>query len=58
VVQQPYEFGFQAIKLMARVLGGDKTVIPDSKKIIVPTLAIDTSAVDAFAAKLKTLRGR
>jgi ribose transport system substrate-binding protein len=58
VVQQPYEFGYQAIKLMARVLGGDKTAIPDSKKIIVPTLAIDASNVDAFAARLKTLRGR
>jgi ribose transport system substrate-binding protein len=58
VVQQPYEFGYQAIKLMARVLGGDKSVIPESKKIIVPTLAIDASNVDAFAARLKTLRGR
>jgi ribose transport system substrate-binding protein len=58
VVQQPYEFGYQAINLMARILGGDKSVIPDSKKIIVPTLAIDASSVDAFAARLKTLRGR
>ena len=58
VVQQPYEFGYQAIHLMDRVLNGDKSVIPANKQIIVPTLAIDKAGVDAFAAKLKKLRGR
>jgi ribose transport system substrate-binding protein len=58
VVQQPYEFGYQAIKLMDKVLNGDKSVIPASKQIIVPTMAIDKAAVDEFAAKLKKLRGR
>ncbi len=58
VVQQPYEFGYQAIHLMAKVLGGDQTVIPAGKQIIVPTLAIGKSTVDDFAAKLKVLRGR
>ena len=57
VVQQPYEFGYQAIQLMNTVLNGDKTVIPASKKIIVPTLAIDKASVDEFAVKLKKLRG-
>src|SRR5580704_14959266 len=57
VVQQPYEFGYQAIKLMNTVLNGDKSAIPESKRIIVPTLAIDKAAVDEFAAKLKKLRG-
>jgi ribose transport system substrate-binding protein len=58
VVQQPYEFGYQAIKLMDKVLNGDKTAIPAGKQIIVPTLAIDKDTVDAFSAKLKKLRGR
>ncbi|MGD0652200.1 MAG: sugar-binding protein [Verrucomicrobiia bacterium] len=57
VVQQPYEFGYQAIQLMAKVIGGDKSVIPASKKIIIPTLAIQKDNVDEFTAKLKTLRG-
>lgn len=58
VVQQPYEFGYQAIHLMHKILTGDADVIPADKQIIVPTLAVDQSSVDAFAAKLKALRGR
>jgi ribose transport system substrate-binding protein len=58
VVQQPYQFGYQAIQLMNNVLNGDKTVIPAGKKIIVPTLAIDKANVDEFSAKLKKLRGK
>jgi ribose transport system substrate-binding protein len=58
VVQQPYEFGYQAIKLLNTVLNGDKSAIPANKQIIVPTLAIDKASVDEFAAKLKKLRGK
>jgi ribose transport system substrate-binding protein len=58
VVQQPYEFGYQAIKLMDKVLNGDKSAIPADKKIIVPTLGIDKASVDEFAAKLKKQRGK
>jgi ribose transport system substrate-binding protein len=58
VVQQPYEFGYQAVKLMAKVLGGDKSVIPENKLQIVPTLVIKKDDVDAFKTKLDGLRGR
>jgi ribose transport system substrate-binding protein len=57
VVQQPYEFGYQAIKLMSQVLKGDKSVIPENKQIIIPTRVIKKADVDAFAAKMKELRG-
>ncbi|HTS18878.1 MAG TPA: sugar-binding protein [Verrucomicrobiae bacterium] len=58
VVQQPYEFGYQAIQLMDKVITtGDKSAIPASRKIIISTLAIKQDNVDAFAAKLKTIRG-
>jgi ribose transport system substrate-binding protein len=58
VVQQPFEFGYQAIKLMAQVLGGDKSGIPASKQVIVPTLVIKKDTVDAFQTKINQLRGR
>lgn len=58
VVQQPFEFGYQSIKLMAQVLGGDKSVIPASKQIFVPTLAIKKDGVEEFIAKINKLRGR
>jgi ribose transport system substrate-binding protein len=58
VVQQPYQFGYQAITLMDKYLNGDKSVVPADKKVIVPTLAITKDKVDEFAANLKKLRGK
>jgi ribose transport system substrate-binding protein len=58
VVQQPFEFGFQSMQLMAKYLNGDKSVIPASKQIFVPTLAIKKADVDAFIKKINQLRGR
>lgn len=58
VVQQPYEFGYQSVKTMAQVLGGDKSTIPGNKQIIVPTLVIKKDAVEDFQKKINELRGR
>lgn len=52
VVQQPYEWGYQGMKLMAAVLEGDMSMIPENKLVIVPTAIIDASNVDAFEAEL------
>ncbi len=53
VVQQPYEWGYEGMKLMAKYLEGDKSVVPENKLIIVPTKIIDKANVDAFEAELK-----
>jgi ribose transport system substrate-binding protein len=58
VVQQPFEFGYQSIALMEKYLNGDKSVVPASKQIFVPTLAIKKADVDAFTTKINQLRGR
>ena len=58
VVQQPFEFGFQSIKLMAQVIGGDKSGIPPSKQIFVKTLPIKKEGVEEFIVKINKLRGR
>ncbi|HEY3026529.1 MAG TPA: sugar-binding protein [Pyrinomonadaceae bacterium] len=58
VVQQPYEFGYQAIKLMDQYLKGDKSVVPANKLVLVPTLIIKQDTVDAFKQKINQLRGR
>jgi ribose transport system substrate-binding protein len=58
VVQQPYEWGYQGMKLMAKYLDGDKSGVPANKLVIVPTKIIDKSNVDAFEAELKArIRG-
>jgi ribose transport system substrate-binding protein len=53
VVQQPYEWGYEGMKLMAKYLEGDKSGIPANGLIIVPTKVIDSSNVDAYVAELK-----
>lgn len=58
VVQQPYEFGYRAIKLMAKILGGDRSDIPAGKQIFVPTLVIKRDNVEEFINRLNQLRGR
>lgn len=58
VVQQPFEFGYQSMQLMAKYLNGDKSVIPPSKQIFVPTIAIKKADVEAFILKINQLRGR
>jgi ribose transport system substrate-binding protein len=58
VVQQPFEFGYQSVKLMTQILKGDKSVIPASKQINVPTLVIKKDSVDEFTNKINQLRGR
>ena len=58
VVQQPYEFGYQAIVRMAQAARGDRSFIPESKQIIVPTLVVNRSNVESFTARINELRGR
>ncbi|HEY9503539.1 MAG TPA: sugar-binding protein [Pyrinomonadaceae bacterium] len=58
VVQQPFEFGYQSMQLMAKYLNGDKSVIPASKQIFVPTKAIKKADVEAFTKQINQLRGR
>jgi ribose transport system substrate-binding protein len=58
VVQQPFEFGYRSMELMAKVLNGDKSQIPASKQIFVPTLAVKKADVEEFTKKINQLRGR
>ncbi|MFO1208397.1 MAG: sugar-binding protein [Amaricoccus sp.] len=53
VVQQPFEWGYQGMKIMAKYLQGDKSDIPADGLIIIPTKVIDKDNVDAFQADLK-----
>jgi ribose transport system substrate-binding protein len=53
VVQDPYQWGYQGMKLMAAYLKGDKSGVPADGLIIVPTKVIDKANVDAFEAELK-----
>jgi ribose transport system substrate-binding protein len=58
VVQQPYEFGYQSITLLAKALNGDRSGIPATRQLFIPTRVIRQNTVDDFRAKLSQLRGR
>ena len=58
VVQQPYEWGYQGMKLMAAYLEGDKSKVPANKLIIVPTKVINKGNVAEFEANLKATLGK
>lgn len=58
VVQQPYEFGYRSIQLLSKALAGDRSEIPASKQIFVPTLAIKKDQIEEFTKKINQLRGR
>ena len=57
VVQQPYEFGKQAIIKMAKHLAGDKEALAGGKQIV-PTLNIKKDNVAEFKARLNKQLGK
>ena len=57
VVQDPYQWGYQGMQLMAAYLNGDTSGVPEDGLIIVPTNKIDASNVDAFEAELRERLG-
>lgn len=58
VVQQPYEFGYRSMTLLAKALDGDRSGIPASRQVFIPTQVLRQNNVDAFRTKLAQLRGR
>lgn len=58
IVQQPYQFGYQSVLLLARLARGDKSAVPATRRIIVPTLAIKRGNVESYQkTQAKLLRG-
>jgi len=58
VVQQPFEWGYQGMKLMAKIIEGDKSGVPADGIIIVPGKVIDKTNVDDFMASMKKMMGK
>ncbi|MBI1175902.1 substrate-binding domain-containing protein [bacterium] len=58
VVQNPYEYGYQAVKVLTEVLAGKTNVIPANKYIEVPARKIRKDTVDQFWDELKKRLGK
>jgi ribose transport system substrate-binding protein len=58
VVQQPFLWGYEGMKDMAKILEGDKSFIPADGLIIIPTKVVDKSNVDEYAKELAKMQGK
>jgi ribose transport system substrate-binding protein len=58
VVQQPFQFGYLAIKKMNDYLNGDKSAFPANGLNIIDTKVLHAADVDAFKTELDKLRGK
>ena len=57
IAQQPFEYGYQAVQMAGKILRGDRSVIPENKTILIPTVVVVKDNVDAFRDKLNQLLG-
>lgn len=55
VAQQPFEYGYQGVQIVSKILNGDKSVIPESKKFFIPPVIVQRNNVDDFRNKLNQL---
>jgi len=58
VVQQPFEWGYQGMKLMAKIIEGDKSGVPADTLVIVPTKVVDKTNVDEYSKSLAAMQGK
>jgi ribose transport system substrate-binding protein len=58
VVQQPFLWGYEGMKDMAKILEGDKSFVPADGLIIIPTKVVDKSSVDEYAKELAKMQGK
>ncbi len=57
VVQDPYTFGYKSIKLLDQLAHGDKSGVPASGQIFIPTQAITPANVSQYIAQQAKLMG-
>lgn len=52
IVQQPFKFGYDSVKLLVSLAKGDRSVIPDNKLIYLPVRTIRQADAEAFQQEL------
>lgn len=57
VVQNPYRYGYESVRVLNALANGDNSVIPDSKAILIPARTIRKDNVKEFWAELKSILG-
>ena len=55
VAQQPFEYGYQMVQVMAKLGKGDNSVIPANKMMFIPPVVVQRANVDDFRNKLNQM---
>ncbi len=55
VVQNPYRYGYESVRVLAALARGDRSVLTDDKFLDIPARTIRKDNVDAFWTELKEL---
>lgn len=58
IVQQPFEFGYESVVMLAALARGDRSAVPEGGQKFIPTLSITRENVEAFWARLNELTGK
>lgn len=58
VVQQPYKFGYESVKLMTSLAQGDRSGLPKDGIMYIPHLVVDKENVVKFHEELNKLLGK
>ena len=57
VVQDPFLYGFESVRVLAALARGDQTVLPPSEVIDIPARTVTPENVDAFQRELQDRLG-
>ena len=55
ISQQPWEYGYESVKALKKILDGDTSFIPENKYIEIPFLVVTKENVEEFWAKKKEM---
>lgn len=58
VVQNPFEYGYQSVEILTRLLRGDESAIPESRYIDIAPRKITADNVDEFWDDLRAKKGQ
>ena len=58
IVQSPYEYGYQSVRVLNELLKGEQDAIPESKYLDIPPRGVTEENVDEFWADLKAKKGQ
>jgi len=58
ISQQPYEYGYQSIRILAGLARGDESVLPEGGTLAVPAIIVKKENVEEFRENLEALKAQ